>query len=136
MFSLGPATLVVVLTVVLLHLPSLLLQIATTGTDPWTKMDWSSFGRPSRVYSKDHDRFLLCTMAELGYGRGEDLRREVLQCPRYDPPVWCCPAVCCAPNPSFWHFGPPLPARRFQFDHFLRSRSAVELIRRAENQMR
>ena len=55
-------------------------KIATTGSDPWTRLEWASFGKPSRLFSREHDRFLLC---KLRFGEDEEeLRREVLKCSR------------------------------------------------------
>jgi hypothetical protein len=31
-------------------------QIVTGGEEPWSAMEWSSFGKTSKLFTKEHDR--------------------------------------------------------------------------------
>ncbi len=79
---------------------------AAGAGDPWQHLSFRYYGRSSNEFTAEHDRFLLNTVAQVGHGNWNAVRRAVLR-----SPLW-------------------------RFDHFMRSRATWQLRSRCETLMR
>lgn len=77
------------------------------NSNPWESLKWGiAIPRNATPYTEENDRFLLCLVAELGYGRWRETRDRILR------------------------------SSRFTMDYFFRSRSTAELRQRTEMLMK
>ena len=79
---------------------------AAGAGDPWQHLPFRYYGRTSDEFTREHDRFMLNTVAKVGHGNWGAVRRAVLR-----SPLW-------------------------RFDHFMRSRAPWQLRSRCETLMR
>ena len=73
---------------------------------PWDHLPLRSVGRPGDAYTREHDTFLLCTLACVGHGQWRAMRRAILA------------------------------SARWRFDHFFRSRTLAQLRTRCDSLLR
>jgi len=79
------------------------LKSKVTSTDnPWQTLQIKYGNNRGKLFTEDEDRFLVCMTNELGYGKWEDLKREVRRSPE------------------------------FRFDWLFKSRTPIELGRRVD----
>merc|ERR1719393_437373 len=79
------------------------LQTKVRGCDnPWQNLLIKYGNNRGKLFTEDEDRFLVCMTNELGYGKWEDLKREVRRSPE------------------------------FRFDWLFKSRTPIELGRRVD----
>eukprot|EP00879_Flechtneria_rotunda_P001459 GHRR01001613.1.p1 GENE.GHRR01001613.1~~GHRR01001613.1.p1 ORF type:complete len:1090 (+),score=452.35 GHRR01001613.1:198-3467(+) len=74
--------------------------------NPWQELKINYGANKGKAYTEEEDRFIVCSIAKLGYGAWDDLKAEIRK-------SW-----------------------RFRFDWFLKSRTPQELSRRAETLIR
>eukprot|EP00775_Hariotina_reticulata_P010968 gene10968-11123_t len=74
--------------------------------NPWQELKINYGANKGKAYTEEEDRFIVCSMAKLGYGSWDDLKAEIRK---------------------HW---------RFRFDWFFKSRTPQELARRAETLIR
>jgi SWI/SNF-related matrix-associated actin-dependent regulator of chromatin subfamily A member 5 len=70
--------------------------------NPWQSLAIKYGNNRGKLFTEDEDRFLVCMTNELGYGKWDDLKREVRRCPE------------------------------FRFDWLFKSRTPIELGRRVD----
>ncbi len=79
------------------------LSSKVRSTDaPWTTLSIKYGNNRGKLFTEEEDRFLVCMTHELGYGKWEELKREVRRCPD------------------------------FRFDWLFKSRTPIELGRRVD----
>jgi len=76
-------------------------KVASTE-NPWQSLQIKYGNNRGKLFTEDEDRFLICMTNELGYGKWEDLKREVRRSPE------------------------------FRFDWLFKSRTPIELGRRVD----
>src|SRR5690606_31236752 len=74
--------------------------------NPWAEMIFGYGQNKGKQYSEEEDRFLVCCIAQFGYGNWEEVRAEIRR-------AW-----------------------EFRFDWFIKSRTTQELQRRIESLIR
>ena len=74
----------------------------TQVENPWQTLSIKYGNNRGKLFTEDEDRFLVCMTQELGYGKWEELKREVRRCPD------------------------------FRFDWLFKSRTPIELGRRVD----
>jgi len=74
----------------------------TSSDNPWQTLSIKYGNNRGKLFTEEEDRFLMCMTNELGYGKWEELKREVRRCPE------------------------------FRFDWLFKSRTPIELGRRVD----
>ena len=79
------------------------LETKVKSTDnPWNSLTIKYGNNRGKLFTEEEDRFLVCMTHELGYGKWDELKREVRRCPD------------------------------FRFDWLFKSRTPIELGRRVD----
>jgi len=60
-----------------------LAQKVRSCDNPWCTLSIKYGNNRGKLFTEDEDRFLVCMTNELGYGKWEELKREVRRCPDF-----------------------------------------------------